>query len=192
MRRVIAAALLALGTVWAAGAWSEAAAQTLTRADPQPEGLKPGLAVSYAYPPDIKFLDQADNLRGNARKGEPLIGFDYPDTVQGQKALTSDAAEKVAAFISGYIHFDRAGLWKIRLQSNDGVVLSVGGVEVYKHDGRHACMTQGWKAEYEVPEPGWYALEATWFQRSSTSCLLMEWAGPGDEFDWTPNEAFGY
>lgn len=188
MRRGLLAALLALG----AGLAGAAEAQVLTRADPQPEGLKPGLEVRYVYPPDVRFLNQIDGLKSNAQLGPPLIGFDYPDTVPGEKALTSNAAEKVAAFIKGYIHFDRTGKWKIRLQSNDGVRLNVGGETVYEHDGRHACMTMGWKAEYEVPEAGWYELEATWFQRYSSSCLLMEWAGPGDDFDWTPNEAFGY
>ncbi len=192
MRRQVAAGLLGLGAGWASGAWTEAAAEVLTRADPQPEGLKPGLEVRYVYPPDVRFLNQIDGLKGNAQLGEPLVGFDYPDTAPGQKALTSQAAEKVAAYIKGYIHFEKAGKWKVRLQSNDGVRLHIGGVNVYEHDGRHGCMTMGWKDEYEVPEPGWYELEATWFQRLSTSCLLMEWAGPGEDFDWTPNEAFGH
>ena len=162
----------------------------LAPADPQPEGLEEGLGVAYAYPRDVRLLVEAERYRDEAEPGKPLIGFDYIDT--GGEALTSGERQQVVAFIEGYVRFDQAGLWKMQWHSNDGLEVRIGGEQVYRHDGRHGCETLGWKAEFEVPEPGWYPLEATWFQRLGTSCLLMEWAPPGGEMGWTPNAATGF
>jgi hypothetical protein len=43
-----------------------------------------------------------------------------------------------------------------------------------------------------VPQPGWYPLSATYFQRFSTACLEMEWAPPGGGQVAVPNAAFGH
>ena len=54
LKIVAAAAAMALVTTTAF-----AAPLKLEPADPQPSGLKSGLAVKYAYPPDVKTLNQA-------------------------------------------------------------------------------------------------------------------------------------
>jgi hypothetical protein len=187
MRALAAALALALLAGPAAGQ------ARLSPADPQPEGLEQGLQVFYVYPRDVKFLDQAEShWKADLWPGDPLVGFDYPDTLRGEPALTSDAAEKVVAFIRGWIRFPEAGTWRVQFHSNDGLRVKIGGVEVYEHDGRHTCQTRGWQEELQVPQAGWYPVEATYFQRLNTSCLLMEWAPPGEEMGWTPNDAFGF
>ncbi|MEM8742766.1 MAG: hypothetical protein AAGE13_14900 [Pseudomonadota bacterium] len=173
---------------------ASAQAQSLTPANPQPDAaaLKDGLAVLYAFPNDVKWLRDAEGWRSyDPKPGAPLVGFDYPDTNPGDPVLTSSYHENVVAFIEGYIRFDQPGVWKIEFHSNDGLQVTIGGLQVYKHDGRHACETVGW-AEFEVPQPGWYALEATYFQRLNTACLLMKWAAPGDKMRWTPNAVFAH
>jgi hypothetical protein len=191
MRALATALLMAMtGPVFAADGDGPV---RLRPADPQPTGLSAGLAVKYAYPGDIRYLNDAEASRGRSKAGPPLIGFDYPDSFKGAKALTARRAMHVAAFIDGYVRFDKPGIWKMQFHSNDGLAVSIGGREVYRHDGRHACDTQGWKSEFEIPSAGWYKVKATYFQRLGTSCLMMQWQPPGRErMMWTPTDVYGF
>lgn len=197
MRSVALASGLALVAVMVAGLGPVVRAaepRALAPASPQPEAarLRPGLAVTYAYPADVQWLSDAEGaLRFGTEAGPPLVGFDYVDTAPGEKALTSRRAEQVAARIEGYVRFDRAGVWRLGFRSNDGLKVALGGEQVYVHDGRHGCESKGWEA-VRVPEPGWYRLEAVWFQRLQTSCLLLEWQDPDGRKAWAPNEAFAH
>ncbi|MEM7546808.1 MAG: PA14 domain-containing protein [Pseudomonadota bacterium] len=171
-----------------------AQAITLTPADPQPTEaeLAPGLAVKYAYPGDVKSLQDAKSwLDYGTEDGEPLVGFDYPDTLEGEMALTSRQSIQVVAAISGYIKFDAPGQYQLEFQSNDGLSVEIGGEEVSRYDGRHPCEAAGFQ-DVEVPEAGWYELEALYFQRVGTACLLMQWGTADSGLDWTPNEAFAH
>lgn len=171
-----------------------AQAVTLTPANPQPDAsaLTPGLAVEYAYPADIKWLDDAEGwFDYGSEAGAPLIGFDYPDTLEGEKVLTSKQSQQVIARISGFIRFDEAGTKQLDFWTNDGLSVSISGQEVYRYDGRHPCESNG-AVEVTAPEAGWYELEAIWFQRAGSACLLMQWGAPGEDLGWTPNEAFAH
>lgn len=192
LRAAAAALVMAAGLASHAMAAEDAAPVRLKPADPQPTGLSAGLAVKYAYPGDIRFLNEAEAVRREAETGPPLIGFDYPDSFKGAKALTSRRSQIVAAFIEGYVRFDTPGIWKIQFHSNDGIAVSIGGREVYRHDGRHTCDTEGWKGEFEIPSAGWYPVKATYFQRYGTSCLMMQWEAPGRNMIWTPTDVYGF
>lgn len=188
----LAAAFVAAMALGAAAAFAGPTA--LTPASPQPDAaaLKPGLGVVYAYPPEVRTLDQAKSwLPYGTEPGPPLIGFDYIDTAPGENALTSNRAEYVVASITGFIRFDKPGTYRLEFQSNDGLDVFIGGAHVYRYDGRHPCESSGW-VEVSAPEAGWYPLEALFFQRLNTSCLLMQWEPPGEATEWTPNDAFAH
>ena len=173
---------------------AEAQAIRLAPASPQPDAasLQPGLAVEYAYPADIKWLADAESwFDYGSEPGEPLVGFDYPDTLDGEKVLTSKQSEQVIARIRGYIRFDEPGVHQVEFLSNDGRLVRSGGEEVEKHDGRHPCESSGFY-DVEAPEAGWYEVEAIWFQRVGTACLLMKWGAPGTDLGWTPNDVFAH
>jgi hypothetical protein len=166
----------------------------LTPANPQPDeaALQPGLAVKYAYPAEVRSLDQAESwLSYGTEDGPPLVGFDYIDTAPGENALTSNRAEYVVAAISGFMRFDKPGVQRLEFQSNDGLRVRIGGAHVYTYDGRHPCETSGW-VEVNAPAAGWYPLEALFFQRLNTSCLLLQWEPPGEATEWTPNSVFAH
>lgn len=166
-----------------------AAPLKLKPANPQPSGLKSGLAVKYAYPPDVKTLNQAKRALKRAKPGTPLKGLDYRDTADGDLTLTSTKPHHVVAGISGYVKFDSAGVYTIDFLTNDGLDASVGGEQVGYFNGRQSC-NETRPVQVEVPQAGWYELQATYFQRVGTSCLHMR-AGKGSP-DWMPNSAFGY
>ncbi|MCR8827760.1 PA14 domain-containing protein [Pseudosulfitobacter koreensis] len=174
-------------TCLASTLWS--APLELVPADPQPGDLNPGLAVRYAYPPDVKSLEQAARLVEDATPGTPLSGLDYRDTADGDLTLTSAQAHNVVAGISGYVRFDASGTYVIDFLSNDGLQASIGGQEVVYFDGRHPC-EESEAVEVNVPVPGWYEIEALYFQRTGSACLHMR-AGQG-EMEWMEDAAFGH
>jgi hypothetical protein len=184
LKSVAVAAALALGA-----STGFAAPLKLTPASPQPSGLKQGLAVKYAFPMDVKSLSQATRYLKKGKAGAPLTGLDYRDTNNGDDTLTSGRAHHVAAAISGYVKFDSAGVYTIDFLTNDGLEATVGGQTVGYFDGRQSC-SETRAVEVDVPQAGWYAFEATYFQRVGSACLHMR-AGQGAP-DWMPDEAFGY
>lgn len=190
--------LKALAT-WAAVAVSAAVMATaeplrLKPASPQPGAgsLKPGLAVRYAYPADVKYLDQAERaLKNGAEPGPPLKGLDYADTREGQKTLTSRKAWKVVADISGYVKFDAPGIYEIDFLTNDGIRAVIGGQLVGLFDGRQPCDST-FVTEVDAPKAGWYKLDILYFQRQGTSCLHMRRGLKGKRVTWVPDTAFGH
>lgn len=166
-----------------------AAPLKLKPASPQPSGLKSGLSVKYAYPLDVKSLNQATRYLKKGKAGTPLKGLDYRDTAAGEKTLTSTQVHHVAAAISGYVKFDSPGTYTIDFLTNDGLDAKIGGQAVGYFDGRQSCQETR-AVQVEVPQAGWYPVDITYFQRVGTSCLLMR-AGKGSP-NWMPNSAFGY
>lgn len=191
----LSAATAVLLTAVALATAALAAPLKLTPANPQPGGLKPGLTVKYAYAPEgrhIKYIADANKLLASgAERGKALRGLDYRDTKKGQKTLTSKRAENVAASISGYIRFDKPGVYEIDFFTNDGVDARIGGKQVGLFDGRQTCDSTI-VSEVEVPSAGWYKLSATYFNRLNTSCLMMRWAPQGKQMQWVPNNVFGH
>lgn len=189
----VARRLIATATALILSAAAAAAAPVkLTPADPQPASVAPGLAVTYAYPMDVKSLAQAEwALQRDGERGQPLPGLDNRDTEQGDNTLTSKRAMNVAARITGYVRFDQPGVFNIDFLTNDGVLAMIGGQEVGKFDGRQAC-NNTLITEVEVPEAAWYPVDILYFQRSGTACLHMRMGPDGKRPMWMKDSAFGH
>ena len=192
MKTVIRATVAALAL--AAATATAAEPLKLTPANPQPGGVKPGLSVRYGYAvsgQDIRSLSDAASVLRKSEPGPALRGLDYPDSTLGDPTLTSKRDENVAAAIAGYIRFDAPGVYEMDFYTNDGLDARIGGQQVGFFDGRQPCDST-YVTEVEVPQAGWYAFEATYFNRLNTSCLMMRWAKQGKPLKWVPNKAFGY
>lgn len=191
MKHLIISGVFAAMTAVPSIAWAQAV--TLSPANPQPSGgsLSPGLAVSYAsLSPDTRNLLIAERaLERKAKPGTPLRGLSYDDTKEGEPTLTSDKAMFVGAEITGYIKFDKAGTYTLDFLNNDGLEMHIGGQKVALYDGIHGCGYSG-EIEVNIPQAGYYALEATYFQRKGTACLMMEWGASSDDLDFVPDSAF--
>lgn len=163
----------------------------LSLADPQPSqsSLTAGLAVSYAFRNHGRSLADARRALKKAKPGAPLAGLSYDDTKAGEHVLTTDRSEKIAAAISGYLKFDSAGTYMLEFLSNDGLDISIGGQQVGLYDGVHSCGYVG-EQEVQIPKAGYYKVEATYFQRKGTACLLMEWGPDSDGLEQVPDAAF--
>ncbi len=189
MKKTIIAAFSLMAMLGASQALAQAV--KLAPANPQPSSLSPGLAVKYArVPGDTRELSQArPAIKKSGKPGKPLRGLSYDDTPANRPALTSDRKQLVGAAISGYIKFDRAGTYTLDFLNNDGLELFIGGQQVALYDGIHACGYAG-EIEVSVPKAGYYPLQATFFQRKGTSCLMMEWGPDSDGLVQVPDSAF--
>jgi hypothetical protein len=165
----------------------------LTPANPQPSAgsLASGLSVIYAYPGNVQTIKDAKNALKKGKPGKPLAGLYYDDNNEGDLTMTAEKAMKVAASISGYIKFEAPGSYTLDFLNNDGLEIFIGGQKVGFYDGVHACGYAG-EQEVEVPSAGYYALEATYFQKKGTACLMMEWGPDSDGLEPVPNTAFFY
>ncbi|MFK7870817.1 MAG: PA14 domain-containing protein [Roseobacter sp.] len=165
----------------------------LEPANPQPSAgaLAQGLAVTYAaLPSDVRNLELAKRaLDKRGEPGAPIEGLVYDDTASGQTVMTSERLEKVGAEISGYIKFDAPGTYTLDFLTNDGLEISIGGQLVGLYDGIHACGYAG-EVDVEVPKAGFYPLQATYFQRKGTACLMMEWGPDSDGLELVTKDAF--
>ncbi|WP_424978645.1 PA14 domain-containing protein [Leisingera sp. S232] len=190
MKILTKAAAAAAFSVLAASA--SAAPLKLAPASPQPAGIKPGLAVVYAYPQDVKTLAEASSaLKISSEPGRPIAGLDNRDTEEGQNTLTAKRPMHVAARITGYVKLDTPGIHNIDFLTNDGLLANIGGQVVGEFDGRQSCdstiMTQ-----VEVPSAGWYPVDILYFQRLGTACLHMRMGPDGKRPKWMKDSAFGH
>ena len=191
MKHALTTAALCLAVLTPAAAVAQAV--TLTPADPQPNAsaLAPGLAVKYAtIPGNVRSIELArKSLERRAEPGAPISGLSFDDTNEGDRVLTSERSEQVAADISGFIRFEAAGSYTFDFLSNDGLQIAIGGEEVGFYDGVHPCGYVG-EIEVEVPQAGYYALQATYFQRKGTACLMMELGPDSDGLELASDDIF--
>ncbi|MFT5112735.1 MAG: hypothetical protein ACI8P9_002063 [Parasphingorhabdus sp.] len=157
---------------------------------PQPtaNSLNAGLAVSYFFDlfDHIKQLDE----RSGGTIGEPIQKLSHVSFEDG-KVLTSNRPMGVGAHIRGLIHLDSVGDYIFRLQSNDGVLFSIGGIELHKDPEIHAAR---WSPDisYNVSAPGWYEIKLNYYQRKGSAALRLKWTPPGGDTTIVPAEAFSH
>ncbi len=177
-------ALLAVG-VLATGAF----ANELKAANPQPaaDKLKPGLAVVYYYAMFENVKDIAKLGKGKA--GPPIATLDHKADMK--PVLTSETAMGVGAQIAGFIKFAAAGKHTLKILSNDGVKLAVGGAVLHEDPGVHSD-TWSPALEVNVPQPGWYPLAIDYFQKKGTSALRLVWTAPGGKEEVVPASAYAH
>ncbi|KAA3622393.1 MAG: hypothetical protein DWQ08_12900 [Proteobacteria bacterium] len=158
--------------------------------DPQPDAgtLKAGLAVTYFF----RYFDHIDELDGlsGGEAGEPIEQLDHVAFEDG-KVLTTDRPMGVGAHIRGFIHLESVGEYTFKLQSNDGVKLSVGGIQMHADPEIHAAR---WSPDmtYEVSSPGWYDFTLDYYQRKGTSALRLKWVRPDGEEEIVPPVSFAH
>ena len=184
LRAVLAALAIAFVPVTAAAPLGGAAPLS-----PQPDAsdVTPGLGVTYYYAMFRDVADIASLVPG--KSGKPIPVLDH--VTKTGKVLTADRPMGVGAEIRGLIHFAEPGTWTFRVNSNDGVRVSVGGVLLHEDPEVHPD-TMSAPIELAVPEAGWYALEIDYFQRKGTSALQLLWTPPGGEEAIVPAEALAH
>jgi hypothetical protein len=180
MSRLALRPLLPILLAAALSATAPARAETISglkAAEPQPAAaqLAPGLAVQYTY----AIMNHVDELKGRKfEAGPPLTHLEWK-TGEGI-VLTSKSRTGVGAQITGFINFEKPGLYGVELTSNDGVRLEIGGKLVHEDPGVHSDTTTD-RIDLQVDKPGWYPIQIVYFQKRYTATLILRWAGPGEK-----------
>ena len=131
------AACLAIIMFTVAPAQAQQVHAGLKPASPAADKLKPGLKVAYFF----TLVRQLGSLKAYAKgrkgdAGKPLPMLNYK-TGYGN-VLTSDRNLGVGAHITGFIKFDKAGVYTFKLHSNDGVELNIGGKFLFEDPEVHS------------------------------------------------------
>lgn len=156
---------------------------------PQPAdgALSPGLAVTYYY---ANFRDVADITSLVAgTPGEPIALLDHDRS--DATVLTSNRSMGVGAEIRGFIRFPQPGTWTFRVNSNDGVKVTIGGVMIHEDPEVHPDSMSA-PLPLVIDTAGWYPLEIDYFQRKGTSALQVFWTPPGGSETIVPAEAYAH
>ena len=160
------------------GAATLASAQPVTglkAAEPQPaaEQLSPGLAVGYVYG---RFNHIKEFMN---RKFEPGPFLPHLNWRMGTGiVLTSKEHELVAALITGFIRFEKPGIYGFDVTSNDGVRVEIGGKLLYEDPTVHGDDTSD-RIDVKIDQPGWYPLKVLYFQKKGTATLVVRWVPAG-------------
>jgi hypothetical protein len=190
-RAAAAGAVLIFGLI--AGATGASAQQMINPASPQPKAaaLKPGLAVNYHFTlvrTMHQLLRYAEPRKGDV--GKPLPQLNY-HTGYGN-VLTSDRNIGVGAKIQGFVKFDKAGVYQLKVNSNDGVRLILGSKQIYELGDVHPDEMSD-PIPVKIDQPGWYPLLIWYFQRKGTATLQLYWQPPGStESVLVPPSAFAH
>lgn len=167
---------------------------------PQPseDAITPGLAVEYLYD---KFytLDEIHDAEVDPVPGEPVADLNTvteTDPATGEdkvvSVLTSDQDILVGALIRGAIHFPEPGTYVLRVTSNDGVRVWIGGALVWDDPEVHFDRMSP-PLELAIQESGWYEFKADYYQKKGSWALQVLWTPPGGgEAAPVPPEAFGH
>jgi PA14 domain len=169
------------GLLWVVlGVAASAGAETISGlkpTEPQPEAarLKPGLAVQYTY----AIMNHVDEMKGRQfEPGSPILHLDW---VMGTgRVLTSKAHEGVGAILTGFLQFEKPGVYGVNVTSNDGVRLEIGGRLIHEDPGVHSDTTSD-RIDLKIDQPGWYPITITYFQKRHTATLVVRWIGPGEK-----------
>ena len=165
------------------------AAVAQTPASPQPDAgkLQPGLAAGYYY---AMYHDVGEFRPMTQHRAPPVVQLNYPSGGTNY-VLTAQSSDGVAADLKGFIKLDRAGTWKFRMLSNDGVRVTLGGKKIIDDPGVHTDHMADSDA-IDVSKPGWYEFQVMYFQRKGTWALTLYWQPPGAEQEVVPAEAFAH
>lgn len=163
------------------------------RAQPDPDRLEPGLAVTYY----LNIFNFVDEIREFARlepgvPGKPLLTVDY--LVGSGEVLTSGHRDGVGAVIDGLLNFPEAGNYTMAIQSNDGVELTIAGQRVISDPTVHADRYSA-LATVTITEPGWYPIEMLYFEKRNTATLELYWLPPSQTeggLNFVPPEALAH
>lgn len=164
---------------------------------PGPDAMASGLAVEYVFQ---KLYDLSEIYEAEAAPvpGEPIPNLDTvteTDPTTGEdkvvNVLTSDQTILVGAFIRGAIHFAESGKYVLRVISNDGVRVWIGGAMIWDDPEVHFDRASP-PLEIAIEGPGWYEFKSDYYQKKGSWALRVLWTPPGGEEMPVPPEAFGH
>ncbi|NNG00999.1 MAG: hypothetical protein HKM93_16540 [Desulfobacteraceae bacterium] len=163
------------------------------RIQPDPEQLKPGLAVVYFRRLNIRHVNQMPTGKSVLKLGRPGNPITYLDHSFGtDNVFDSRSNTKIGVQMTGWIHLAKTGNYQFKAISNDGVQISVAGQVVADDPDVHSERMSR-PTEFMNTATGWYTFFGQYFQRKGTAMLRFLWQPPGsDAFEPVPESAYAH
>ena len=142
-------------------------------------GMQAGLQIDYYYG-DFGHVDEVVEYasRKSSAQGEPLPNLDFRGGA-GKKVLNQKHKDLVAAIITGFINFPSSGTHMIKVRSNDGVRIAIGGLTVFEDPEPHPDRNSS-PVPVDVSEAGWLPIEIIYFERKGSWSIELTWQENGD------------
>ncbi|MDP7344105.1 MAG: PA14 domain-containing protein [Alphaproteobacteria bacterium] len=143
------------------------------------EGMQASLKIDYYYG-DFKHVDKVLELvaSNDSIPGEPLPNLDFRGG-DGKPVFNQRHKNFVAAIITGFVNFPSTGTHMIKVRSNDGVRIAIGGLTVHEDPKTHPDRTSD-PVPVNVSEAGWLPIEVAYFERKGGWSLELTWQQDGD------------
>lgn len=155
-------------------------------------GLLPGLSVRY-YNGRFRHIDQMPSGSREmqwGKAGNPIRVINH--RFGTGNVFDSGTNQKVGVLMSGYIHFDSSGSYRLRARSNDGVRIWIGETVVVDDPDVHSDRVID-SQPLEIARAGWYPFKLKYFQNKGSATLELYWQPPGArEFAMVPEAAYGH
>jgi predicted metal-dependent phosphoesterase TrpH len=114
----------------------------------------------------------------SARHVEPTGRFVREGTVSFPDVSVADADDYFGFVFSGYIFAPENGLYTFTLESDDGAILKVAGVELVNNDGSHSLKRA--KGSMRLKK-GYHAFDLLYFDDYDEQELRLFWEAPGKQ-----------
>ena len=108
----------------------------------------------------------------------------------GKPVLNQKHKNYVAAIITGYINFSNPGTHMLKIRSNDGVRVAIGGLTVHEDPKPHPDRTSD-AVPIEVSAAGWMPIEIVYYERKGSWSIELTWQESGD-FSAIPASHFAH
>lgn len=153
-------------------------------------GMEAGLNVEYYYG-DFGHVDEVIEFssRKSSAHGDPLPNLDFRGG-DGKPVLKQKHKDFVAAIITGFINFSSAGTHMLKVRSNDGVRIAIGGLTVFEDPEPHPDRNSD-PVPVAVSEAGWLPIEVIFFERRGGWSIELTWQENG-EFTAIPASHFAH
>ncbi|MHC4914831.1 MAG: CBM96 family carbohydrate-binding protein [Planctomycetota bacterium] len=148
-------------------------------------GLQPGLKARYYRLKTVPASIPALGAMFPTAEGV-VKSLDFNNSSSAWKGVDPKAGRCFGSRFNGLLKVEKAGSYKLYLESDDGSRLYLNGVSLVSNDGVHA-MKENASANVHLAS-GYHELRVDHFSQGGGSGLILRWEGPGIEKQVVPAE----
>lgn len=154
--------------------------------------MSPGLSVRYVYGffRNVSQMPSAEVIQEKGAAGKPILGINH--RFGRGEVFDSGKSQGVGMEMTGYLRLPQAGAYRLRVNSNDGIRIFLGG-SVVVEDPRYHSDRFSESGVLVAEAAGYFPVRILYFQRKGTATLELFWQKPGSEtFAVIPVEAYAH
>lgn len=121
----------------------------------------------------LQYLPTIEQFAG--QKGNPTLELNHQ--FGKKRVFESGTNRSVGVRFSGFLHFEKTGIYGFQVLSNDGVILYLDGKILLNDPQQHSDRLSN-IGTVEISEVGYYPIVVEYFQRKGTAALKLFWQKP--------------